>query len=569
MKRVCHGGHWLTLNRSLNGTRNSRAVMLSKDTEYRQSLMTGASSCSTSRWNCLGLFQATLIVVISGLIWRTVRYALAFPLWGDEAFVAVNFLTRDFAGLARPLEYFQIVPPGFLWVEWLAVSFFGSSERALRLVPFVAGVASLLLFWRFCREVATRRTVLLAVAMLAASFYPVRHSTEVKPYAIDLLVSLALLSTGWATGRDIRSSLAWAALFAVTVLAVWFSYAAVFPSASVALFLGAKVFRERSKGLAVLWFTYGLILTLSWGLVFVGFAGPQARAAEFLPHIETWKDAFPPLAEPWRIPGWMLDVHTGNMLAYPYGGNNFGSTLTTILVVAGCIRMGRRRMRRPLLFLLLGALPVALVVAALHRYPYGTSTRIMLYMAPAFCLLSAEGIMAGMQLRHYTSRGPLIVGGALAIVPLICTAFNVATPYKAYDDVLHRSVVRSVAARSTPGDQWVVFNGASPPPIVKDLMVMPWLQRVAEARFYLLKYAPVPLRWEPDPATVGPNPSGSIWLIIQNHGDPEYFPEDRLIAYQRALDERLGLPFTTTRFDLPRGESWSICEYRPNCGCAP
>ena len=118
----------------------------------------------------------------------------------------------------------------------------------------------------------------------------------------------------------------------------------------------------------------------------------------------------------------------------------------------------------------------------------------------------------------------MIVGGVLAIVPLICTAFNVATPYKAYDDVLHRSLARWVAARSTPGDQWVVFNGASPPPLVKDLMVMPWLQRVAEARFYLLKYAPVPLRWEPDPETVVPNPGGKIWLIIQNHGDADVLP---------------------------------------------
>lgn len=297
------------------------------------------------------------MVVISGLIWRTVRYALAFPLWGDEAYVAVNFLTRDFAGLTRPLEYFQIVPPGFLWAEWLAVRSFGTGERALRLVPYLAGVASLLLFWRFCREVATRRTVLLAVAMLAASFYPVRHSTEVKPYAIDLLISLALLSTGWATGRDIRSSRAWLGLFGVTIVGVWCSYAAVFPAASVALFLGARVFRERSMSLATLWVTYGLILTLSWGIVFVTYARPQSRAAEFLPHLETWKDAFPPMAEPWRLPGWLLDVHTGNMLAYPYGGNNFGSTLTTLLVIAGCSRMGRRRARRPLLFLLLGACP--------------------------------------------------------------------------------------------------------------------------------------------------------------------------------------------------------------------
>ncbi len=133
----------------------------------------------------------------------------------------------------------------------------------------------------------------------------------------------------------------------------------------------------------------------------------------------------------------------------------------------------------------------------------------MLYMAPAFCLLIAEGIMALLQLRRCTSQGPLFMARVLAIVPLTCAAFNVATPYKAYDDVLHRSLACWIAARSAPGDQWVVFNGASPAPLVKDLMVMPWRQRVAEARFYLLKCAPVPLRRRnPIRMRFVPNPAG-------------------------------------------------------------
>ena len=97
------------------------------------------------------------------------------------------------------------MPPGFLWAEWLVVRVLGSGERSLRLIPYLAGVVSLLLFWRFCRRVTTRRTVLVAVAIFAASFYPVRHATEVKPYAIDLLISLALTYLGWLTWRDVRS----------------------------------------------------------------------------------------------------------------------------------------------------------------------------------------------------------------------------------------------------------------------------------------------------------------------------------------------------------------------------
>ena len=62
-------------------------------------------------------------------------------------------------------------------------------------------MASLLLFRHFCRKATTRRTTLIAVAILAASFYPVRHAAEVKPYATDLLVSLILTTMGLSVSR--------------------------------------------------------------------------------------------------------------------------------------------------------------------------------------------------------------------------------------------------------------------------------------------------------------------------------------------------------------------------------
>ncbi len=504
--------------------------------------------------------QATAVLVALGLVWRTVRYALAFPLWGDEAFVAVNFLTRDLAGLARPLEFFQIVPPGFLWAEWLAARALGPSEWALRLVPYLAGVASLLLFWRFCRDVATRRTVLVAVAILAASFYPVRHANEVKPYAVDLLVSLALTTAGWSVWREARSTGRWLALTALAAVGVWCSYPAVFPVASVALLLGFRVVRARSPRLALLWLGFALVSALSGAALFAAFAGPQARAAAFLPDLETWRNAFPPLAKPWRIPWWLLDIHTGHMMAYPQGGHHFGSSLTTILVVIGAVGLWRRRARRPLLFLLLGPLPFALLAAALHRYPYGTAARVMLYMAPAICLLAGEGVIAVLKARRWTARGPVIVAGLLAVIPIVYTARDIAMPYTRRDDLQHRRLARLIAGRTAPGDQWIVFNGATPPPPVPDLMISRWVQRVAEVRFYLLATAPVPTRWEPEPETVAPPPGGKTWFIIQRHGSRKMFPEARLAAYQRVLDARLGQP-ETTRYPLADGESWTLCVY--------
>ncbi len=514
-----------------------------------------------SAWPTLA--GTTLVIVILGLLWRTVRYALAFPLWGDEAYVAVNILTRDLAGLSQPLEFFQIVPPGFLWVEWFVVHGLGSGERALRLVPYLAGVTSLLLFWRFCREVSTRRATLVAVAVLAASFYPVRHANEVKPYATDLLISLALTSLGWSTWRHVRSYRHWAALSAATTAGIWCSYTAIFPAAAVTLLLGARAIRERSIRLVILWLACSLLMVLNWGVMYLGFAAPQARAAPFLTNLFTWRKAFPPLTEPGRLLWWLIDTHAGQMMAYPHGGHDFGSVLTALLVIAGCVRMGRRRVRRPLLFLLVAPLAPAMVAAALHRYPYGTSTRVMLYMAPAFCLLMGEGIIAALRHRHWIRYGPIVVAGVLAVVTLTFTARDLAKPYSSKDNVDHQRLARLVASRAGPGDQLIVFNSVTPPPPISDLMITRWLQRVAEVRFYLLSYASVPLRWEPDPETVIPGPGGNLWLIIQRHGNQRFFSEDRLAAYQRDLEKRFGPPRIAARYSLSNNESWCVCVYTP------
>jgi Dolichyl-phosphate-mannose-protein mannosyltransferase len=508
------------------------------------------------RWPTVA--QATGVVVVLGLLWRTLRYALGFPLWGDEAFVAVTLLERDCAELSRPPEFYQIVPPGFLWGEWLVSRWLGAGEWALRLIPYLAGVASLVWFRRFCRGVASGRTALLAVAVLAASSYPVRHSTEIKPYAVDLLVSLALTAIGWAVHRRPESVRRWLALIATAVAGVWCSYPAVFPAGAAALVLGFRVVRARSMRGGAWWAVYGGSLVVSWAVMYVCFAGPQARAAAFLTELKTWRDAFPPISEPWRIPWWLVWVHTGMMLAFPHGGPDYGSTATALFVIAGGVRMARRKSRRALLWLLLGPLPLALVAAALRRYPYGTSTRVMLYMAPAFCLLAAEGLMAALQLRHWTRYVPIALAGLLMIIPVVGAACDLARPYAGLDNVVQRHMARWVASYAGPHDQYVVFNSVTPPPLIPDLMITRWIQRVAVLRYYLPLYATVPVRWEPDPATLALGAGERLWLVVQRHGDHPFFSDERLAAYRASLEARLGRPREIDPLFLPNEERWSI-----------
>src|SRR5262245_27169286 len=58
-----------------------------------------------------------LFFLCLGLAARALRFFLRFPLWEDECFLCVNFLHRDFWQVLEPLQYHQVAPPLFLWIE--------------------------------------------------------------------------------------------------------------------------------------------------------------------------------------------------------------------------------------------------------------------------------------------------------------------------------------------------------------------------------------------------------------------------------------------------------------------
>src|SRR5437764_13702192 len=120
---------------------------------------------------------------------------------------------------------------------------------------------------------------MLAVGMLAASYFPVRHAAEIKPYGCDLLIALVLMVRGWSVWEDPRSWRRWLALIAVAGLGVWFSFPAVFVAGSVGLLLTARIWGDRHPGGLALWAVYGIVLVANWTALVVLYAGPHARAA--------------------------------------------------------------------------------------------------------------------------------------------------------------------------------------------------------------------------------------------------------------------------------------------------
>lgn len=490
----------------------------------------------------------SLVLVLSALAWRTLRYSLVFPMWGDEGMMAVNFHNRGFLDLLGPLDYGQVAPPGFLWLELAASRLLGFSEPALRLVPYLAGVAAVLLFWRVCRKLLDRRATLMAMAVFAASFYPARYAAEVKPYSLDLLLALLIVLTAWAIYERPASTGRWAAFAALASVSAWLSYPSIFISGGACLWLLAY---GPAGGRRRLWprvLASGALIAASFFAMYVLVgSGQQATAPA-----SYWSAGFPPMSEPWRIPLWALDVHTGMMMAYPNGGHSGGSTVSLLLAVVGAVVMWRTR--RPVLLLLLSPLPLMFLAAALERYPYGASARVAQHIAPAACMLIGTGIVCA--LRKVLGARRTIRALPIAVLPFLAVVIggllrDMAQPYHSRADVIARDVIGQLSRASEPGDRWLVFasrdRGAQAPFYAR------FVGMGGRLHFQILSQAPVPVLWGPEAATAGEVEGGQTWVIA--YGNRVFEPSrEELDAYVSRVAEVLGEPGVVVRHDLPDAE---------------
>jgi hypothetical protein len=411
-------------------------------------------SSPTRTWHNVALGFLAL-----GVVWRVLRYFLEFPIWGDEAFVCLNFLDRDFIGLTRPLRYVQVAPILFLWSESAAYRLLGSSELALRLLPVLAGLGSLFLFLRLTRLTLPPLASALAVGFLAVAYYPVRHGCEVKPYAFDLFFALALLvaAVAWMQRPDQKRRLV--LLIIVVPLALGLSYPAVFVAGAVSVALLPVVWRLRERAGWMLYFAYNSVMLGSFLGVYL-LAGTQQYDSTGGAQNFYWTEWFPP-AEPAALIKWLAQAHTGNMMAYPVGGKDGASAITFLLCVIAVVHLARAR-RVELLLLLLGPFVLTFAAAVLHRYPYGGSARIAQHLAPSICFLAGTGAAVCLTALAHRSgdirRPGLAVCAILAAVGIIGMVRDWKRPFKTEGDETVRQIVAEVAWKAGRDDQIVVMD---------------------------------------------------------------------------------------------------------------
>lgn len=330
----------------------------------------------SSRWTA----RLTLAAVGLGILWRLAQWWSNPSLWLDEASIAENIIGRNYGGLAQPLRFEQGAPIGWLWIERTLSLVFGQTERALRLWPLLAGVATVFVGWALARRLLGPVATATYVAMMALWPVMVQYSGELKQYSTDTLASVLILLFGLRVVR--REHRARLHLAVAGSALLWFSLPAAICLAGVGLFLGIDDLRRRDRpGIkadlltALAWFA---TLAVLWKVTLAELSRSVVA--------DGWTIGYAPsLTRPFT---WLQFVRQETLALFGVGAMWLRLALSVLLVI-GALRLARRA---PGNFALLASLPaVALIASHLKRYPY-IGDRPSLYLLPVFFLWIAAAI---------------------------------------------------------------------------------------------------------------------------------------------------------------------------------
>lgn len=325
----------------------------------------------------------TLVLIALGIALRVRQFAACPSYWYDEAYLLMNVFHKSFAELLGPLRDNQAAPPLFLWLLRGLYQLVGGSECCMRLPALAESIAGLMVMAPLARRISGRCGAMWAVALCAISHHAAAHGNEVKPYALDFLMTELIVLAALrcqAIGSGWRPSFA---LCILGLLAPWVSYPSVFVlgGASLSLLVQPLLRRDAANAkvhLAVACIAGGLTVFSSFLLYQLAVRHQDTSALHAF-----WDSSFLDLSSPGaaaaRIGSCLIEI--GN-----YGTREMGLPLV-LLALIGAASLRRRPAR---LVLIIGPLLLALIASALRLYPVGG--RLIFFLVPCLWLLASRAL---------------------------------------------------------------------------------------------------------------------------------------------------------------------------------
>jgi hypothetical protein len=419
---------------------------------------------------------AILGILVIGVALRTYQYLTLDSLWNDELSIALNVTETGWPEfLSTPLNYLQVAPIGFLAAEKGAVLLLGNNEAGLRLFPYLASLAALLLFWRVSVRYLGRLSQIAALSFFASSPALLWYARNVKQYSGDVAVVLVLLLLALRTQHGAGTVRAGLIMGFLGGFAILLSQ----PAALVApVLVGVLMVQRRRTGerlapilaLGAVWIVGASIQALTSLLV----SSPDAR--EVMTKI--WASAFFPI--PWRSWRDFLWLPRRFLAFSAFFIGLFRPDTLPEVAVAGfygiLALIGFRYLacRRPRAAALLFVPPVVAIAASIPRL-LPLSGRVAMFMGPSLLLFSMGGLeRVGGWLSPRFHRWSSVAIVFLGLAPALLLPFRLPR-------LNHRQPVRPVLeelqSQWRPGDGvYVEYNALKAMQFYgKPMGIQPWI----------------------------------------------------------------------------------------------
>ena len=143
-----------------------------------------------------------LLIALAGVAVVLYQWMGARPLWLDEEMIALNFRDRSFVGLGGGLWLDQSAPLAWLAMQRLVLLVFGSSELALRAIPALFGIATILAALFIGQRWLTTAGCTIFVLLCSVGQWLTFHAVELKPYSGDTFWALCLPALAAMAAED-------------------------------------------------------------------------------------------------------------------------------------------------------------------------------------------------------------------------------------------------------------------------------------------------------------------------------------------------------------------------------
>ncbi len=398
------------------------------------------------------------LIVALGCALRMRQFLSNRSQWLDEIQLSQDVIATGYTHLFGALGSNQVTPPGYLLVEHTFVEMFGSSDYVLRLLPFIASLASLIVFWQLARRVLSPWARPVALLLFATAPALIYYSGEAKQYGVEQFATLVIAAMMlWLFRGEITlgRAMSWGC---VCALAIWFSYTGVFVVAAAAATACLLLARRRHWRQLLYICAGGAVGAASFVAVFriqLNQVGPDDAAVH---GFWTTRHMFAP--QPVRLDttlSWLPSV-LRRVAANPLGST--AGVLVAVLLVLGLAALLVPRaassatgQRALLAGIGVGTFAIAVSAAVLDRYPLGL--RLAVYGMPLVFLVAAAAIDVSAPRRAYLGIIPALLL-LLAFDRSIATGMTQLVHPETKEE--SKPVLAYIAKHQEPGDLIVVHR---------------------------------------------------------------------------------------------------------------